>query len=122
MHHRSPTASPGRGTAVDATDTAAPRVWATMTVEVALSVMAAARTRHLAVCDEDGQCTVLVTLAGLTAVRDSPGYTDRTRLGDIVRGPDPGPGHSAAPPSGGRSAAEHTRGRRPSVASVARGC
>ena len=38
-----------------------PRVWDDMTVEVALSVMAAARTGHLAVCDEDGRCTDVVT-------------------------------------------------------------
>ncbi|MEW2548917.1 hypothetical protein AB0910_24645 [Streptomyces sp. NPDC047002] len=86
MYHRSPSGPPVDGTATDAMDSAGPRVWAAMTVEVALSVMAAARTGQLAVCDEDGQCTVLVTLARLTSVRDSAGYTDRTRLGDIVRG------------------------------------
>ncbi|MEV7786241.1 CBS domain-containing protein [Streptomyces sp. NPDC088106] len=61
-----------------------PRVWDDMTVEVALSVMAAARTGHLAVCDEDGRCTDVVTRDGLTAVRDGSAYTDRVRLRDIA--------------------------------------
>ncbi|MFJ9352564.1 CBS domain-containing protein [Streptomyces sp. NPDC101237] len=55
-----------------------------MTVEVALSVMAAARTAHLLVCDEDARCTGIVTRARLTAVRDSGVYTDQVRLRDIV--------------------------------------
>ncbi|MEU0135157.1 hypothetical protein ABZ172_14200 [Streptomyces sp. NPDC006296] len=55
-----------------------------MTLEVALSVMAGARTGHLSVCDDDGLCTQLVTQARLAAVRDSPGYTDRLRLRDIL--------------------------------------
>ena len=63
-----------------------------MTVEVALSVMAAARTGHLVLRDEDGQYVGLVTRAQLAAVRDSRGYTDRIRLRDLtdltdVRGP-----------------------------------
>ncbi|MER5948886.1 hypothetical protein ABT127_22820 [Streptomyces sp. NPDC001904] len=57
-----------------------------MTVEVALSVMAGARVGHLLVCDEDGMRTGLITLARLTAVRDSTGYTDRIRLRDISGG------------------------------------
>ena len=65
-------------------DAAGPQVCDDMTVEVALSVMAAARTGRLVVCDEDGQCTGLVTRAQLTAVRDSSGYTDRIRLRDIL--------------------------------------
>lgn len=55
-----------------------------MSVEVALSVMAAARTGRLVVCDQDDQCTGLVTRMELTAVRDSSAYTDRVRLRDIL--------------------------------------
>ncbi|MFD8805148.1 CBS domain-containing protein [Streptomyces sp. NPDC059597] len=65
-------------------DAAGPQVWGAMTVEVALSVMAAARTARLVVCDEDGRRTGLVTLDLLTAVRDSSGYTDHVRLRDIT--------------------------------------
>ena len=65
-------------------DAAGPQVCDDMSVEVALSVMAAARTGRLVVCDQDGQCTGLVTHAGLTAVRDSSAYTDRVRLRDIL--------------------------------------
>lgn len=71
-------------TAADSVDAAGPQVWEDMTVEVALSVMAAARTGHLVVCDEDGLRTGLVTRARLTAVRDGSGYTDRIRLRDIA--------------------------------------
>ncbi|WP_374211926.1 CBS domain-containing protein [Streptomyces sp. C10-9-1] len=63
-----------------------------MTVEVALAVMAGARAGRLLVCDNDGLCTGLVTRAELSAVRDSPAYTDRLRLRDL-----PGDG---APPAG----------------------
>ncbi|MDH6489009.1 CBS-domain-containing membrane protein [Streptomyces sp. SAI-127] len=78
-------AQPGHGTA-GTRDVAGPRVWGDMTVEVALSVMAAARTGRLVVCDEDGQRVGLVTRARLTAVRDSLGYTDRIRLRDVTDG------------------------------------
>ncbi|MGQ5229655.1 CBS domain-containing protein [Streptomyces sp. MN3] len=71
-------------TAADPADAAGPQVWEDMTVEVALSVMAAARTGRLVVCDEDGMRTGLVTRAGLTAVRDGSGYSDRIRLRDIA--------------------------------------
>ncbi|MBM7168430.1 CBS domain-containing protein [Streptomyces sp. G44] len=54
-----------------------------MTVEVALSVMAGARVRHLLVCDEDGRRVGQVSRSGLIAVRDGSGYTDRVRLRDI---------------------------------------
>ena len=74
---------PVHGTVADTIDAAGPQVWEDMTVEVALSVMAAARTGHLTVCDEDGLSTGLVTRDRLTAVRDGSGYTDRTRLRDI---------------------------------------
>ncbi|MFH8805575.1 CBS domain-containing protein [Streptomyces sp. NPDC017936] len=71
-------------TAADPADAAGPQVWEDMTVEVALSVMAAARTGQLVVCDEDGMCTGLVTRDRLAAVRDGSGYTDRIRLRDIA--------------------------------------
>ncbi|WJV47221.1 CBS domain-containing protein [Streptomyces flavofungini] len=76
---------------VHAAQEAGPRVWDDMTVEVALSVMAGARVRHLLICDEDGMRTGLITLARLTAVRDSSGYTDRMRLCDIGGGSGPSP-------------------------------
>jgi CBS domain-containing protein len=84
MQTRPASVHPVHGTVADAMDAAGPQVWYDMTVEVALSVMAAARTEHLVVCDEDGLCTGLVTLARLTEVRDSSGCTDRIRLGDIA--------------------------------------
>ncbi|MER6031881.1 CBS domain-containing protein [Streptomyces sp. NPDC001851] len=71
-------------TAADPADAAGPQVWEDMTVEVALSVMAAARTGQLVVCDEDGMCTGLVTRDRLRAIRDGSGYTDRIRLRDIA--------------------------------------
>ncbi|WP_405558449.1 CBS domain-containing protein [Streptomyces sp. NBC_01171] len=86
---RSVSARPVRGTVVDVVNAAGPQVWYDMTVEVALSVMAAARTQYLLVCDEDGQCVGLVTQSQLTAVRDSIGYTDRVRLGDITHSSEP---------------------------------
>ncbi|MER6304890.1 CBS domain-containing protein [Streptomyces sp. NPDC001657] len=84
MQFRPASAHPAHGTVADTMDTAGPQVWEDMTVEVALSVMTAARTGHLAVCDEDGLSTGLVTRTGLTAVRDGAGYTDRIRLRDIA--------------------------------------
>jgi CBS domain-containing protein len=81
---RPASAHPEHGTVGDSMDAAGPQVWEDMTVEVALSVMAAACTAHLVVCDEDGQCTGLVTRARLTAVRDNSRYTDRIRLRDIA--------------------------------------
>ena len=83
MHSRSTSTNTVPRTVADAMDPAGPQVWDAMTVEVALSVMAAARTGHLVVCDEDGQYTDLVTQARLSAVRDGFGYTDRLRLRDI---------------------------------------
>ncbi|KES06273.1 hypothetical protein BU52_16235 [Streptomyces toyocaensis] len=79
-----------RGTVADVMHAAGPQVWDGMTVEVALSVMTAARTGHLVVCDEDGQCTHLVSRARLTAVRTGLGYTDRVRLRDVARADDTG--------------------------------
>ncbi|MEU9351603.1 CBS domain-containing protein [Streptomyces griseoloalbus] len=84
MQTRPASAHAVHSTVADAMDAAGPQVWEDMTAEVALSVMAAARTGHLVVCDEDGLCTGLVTRARLTAVRDSSGYTDRVRLRDIA--------------------------------------
>ncbi|MGY0068021.1 CBS domain-containing protein [Streptomyces sp. QTS137] len=56
-------------TVSDAADAAGPQVRDDTTVEVALSVMAAARTGRLLVRDEDGRRTGPVTRARLTAVR-----------------------------------------------------
>ncbi|MFH9861385.1 CBS domain-containing protein [Streptomyces sp. NPDC017202] len=77
-------ADPAHRTAVEAMDAAGPQVCDDMSVEVALAVMAAARTSRLVVCDQDGQCTGLVTQTELAAVRDSSDYTDRVRLRDIL--------------------------------------
>ncbi|MET7452570.1 CBS domain-containing protein [Streptomyces sp. NPDC005574] len=96
MQPRSTGVIPGPGTAADAMDTAGPQVFDDMTVEVALSVMASARTGHLLVCDNDGVCTGLLTRAQLTAVRDSTVYTDRVQLRDILV--DPGPFASPVTP------------------------
>jgi CBS domain protein len=86
IQHRPAGTDPVRPVVVDATDQAGPQVWEDMTVEVALSVMAAARTGHLVVRNEDGLCTGLVTRVRLTSVRDGSGYTDRLRLRDIADG------------------------------------
>ncbi|MEV5801694.1 CBS domain-containing protein [Streptomyces collinus] len=81
---RPASAQPAHGTVAEIMDAAGPQIWEDMTVEVALSVMTAARTGRLVVCDEDGTHTGLVTRAGLTAVRDGSGYTDRIRLRDVA--------------------------------------
>ncbi|MEV0126298.1 CBS domain-containing protein [Streptomyces sp. NPDC050703] len=88
------------GAVAEAMDEAGPRVWKDMTVEVALSVMAGARVGYLLVCDEDGHRTGLVTRAGLTAVRDGAGYTDRVRLRDVIDGRGPDAVHLAASGAG----------------------
>ncbi|MFI7320280.1 hypothetical protein [Streptomyces venezuelae] len=80
-----------RTAVVDAAEEARPRVWGDMTVEVALSVMAGAQVGRLLLCDEDGRRIGLITLARLTAIRDSSGYTDRIRLRDIGGGSGPIP-------------------------------
>ncbi|MET8642263.1 CBS domain-containing protein [Streptomyces sp. NPDC004074] len=72
---------------VDERDASGPRVRDDMTVEVALSLMAGARVDHLVLCDGDDQSTGLITLARLAVLRDSPAYTDRIRLRDILGGP-----------------------------------
>ncbi|MFD7296899.1 CBS domain-containing protein [Streptomyces sp. NPDC059897] len=68
----------------ESVDRAGPRVRVDMSVEVALSVMAAARTDRLVVCDQDDQGIGLVTRAGLTAARDGSAYTDRVCLRDLL--------------------------------------
>ncbi|WP_351230682.1 CBS domain-containing protein [Streptomyces sp. NPDC002133] len=83
MQPRPASAVTENGTPVDVMDGAGLRVWDDMTVEVALSVMASARAGHLLVCDEDSQCTGVVTQTRLTAVRNDSAYTDRVRLRDI---------------------------------------
>ncbi|KUN78587.1 hypothetical protein AQJ64_31820 [Streptomyces griseoruber] len=70
----------------------APRVRDDMTVEVALSLMAGAGVDHLVLCDGDDQSTGLITLARLAALHNSPAYTDRIRLRDILPGPLDSPG------------------------------
>ncbi|WSJ91034.1 CBS domain-containing protein [Streptomyces sp. NBC_01304] len=77
-------AAPHAPSAVDIADATGPQVWADMTVEVALSVMAAAQAGHLVLCDADGRRTGLITQARLSGVRNRPSYTDRVRLADIV--------------------------------------
>jgi CBS domain-containing protein len=76
--------NPAHRTAMKGMDAAGPQVCDDMSVEVALAVMAAARTVRLVVCDQDDQCTGLVTRTELAAVRDSSDYTDRVRLRDIL--------------------------------------
>ncbi|MET7903445.1 CBS domain-containing protein [Streptomyces sp. NPDC005336] len=77
-------ADPAPTTVFAAMDASAPQVCDDMTVELASSVMAGAHVGHLLLCDKDDQCTGLVTRAQLAVVRDSPSYTDRIRLRDVV--------------------------------------
>ncbi|MFE7902341.1 CBS domain-containing protein [Streptomyces sp. NPDC057424] len=77
-------ANPAHRTAVEVMDPVGPQVRDDMSVEVALAVMAAARTVRLVVCDQDGQCTGLVTRTELAAVRGSSDHTDRVRMRDIL--------------------------------------
>ncbi|MEU0678207.1 CBS domain-containing protein [Streptomyces sp. NPDC006172] len=77
-------ADPAHRTAVEVTGAAGPQVSDDMSVEVALAVMAAARTGRLIICDQDDQRTGLVTRTELAAARDSSDYTDRVRLRDIL--------------------------------------
>ncbi|MBW8707605.1 hypothetical protein MBT84_49010 [Streptomyces sp. MBT84] len=88
MQPRSADANPGHRTAVEVMDAAGPQVCDDMSVEVALAVMAAARTGRLVVCDQDDQRIGLVTRTDLTAVGDSGAHTDRVRLRDILGGTD----------------------------------
>ncbi|MFJ4001900.1 CBS domain-containing protein [Streptomyces sp. NPDC090023] len=84
MKPRPADADPVRRTAVEVMDAAGPQVCDDMSVEVALAVMAAARTGRLVVCDQDDQRIGLVTRTDLTAVRDSGAHPDRVRLRDIL--------------------------------------
>ncbi|MEY9996483.1 CBS domain-containing protein [Streptomyces sp. V4I8] len=84
MQPRPEDVNPVHRTVAEVMDAAGPQVCDDMSVEVALAVMAAARTGRLVVCDQDGQCTGLVTQTELAAVRDSSDYTDRVRLRDIL--------------------------------------
>ncbi|MFI9645140.1 CBS domain-containing protein [Streptomyces sp. NPDC052040] len=84
MQPRPASAGPVHRTAEEVVDAAGPQVCDDMSIEVALSVMAAARTSRLVVCDQDDQRTGLVTRTDLTTVRDSSAYTDRVRLRDIL--------------------------------------
>ncbi|MGW3819415.1 CBS domain-containing protein [Streptomyces sp. NPDC005046] len=84
MQPRPASAGPVYKTVAEVMEAAGPQVCDDMSVEVALSVMAAAGTGRLVVCDQDGQCTGLVTHAELTAIRDSSAYTDRFRLRDLL--------------------------------------
>ncbi|MFF9127550.1 CBS domain-containing protein [Streptomyces sp. NPDC014889] len=84
MQPRSADANPVHRTVVEVMDAAGPQVCDDMSVEVALAVMAAARTGRLVVCDQDDQRIGLVTRTDLTAVRDSGAHTDRVRLRDLI--------------------------------------
>jgi hypothetical protein len=75
-------------------DISEPRVRDDMTVEVALVLMAGARVDHLVLCDGDDQSTGSITLARLAVLRESPAYTDRIRLRDILDGPSTSAGEA----------------------------
>lgn len=89
QHHGT---DPSPKAAVHGREASGPRVRDDMTVEVALSLMAGAGVDHLVLCDGDDQGTGLITLAGLVLLRDSPGYTDRIRLRDVLGAPVTPPG------------------------------
>jgi CBS domain-containing protein len=89
MQPRSTTAGPAHRTVAEAMNAAGPQVCDDMTVEVALAVMASARTERLLVRDDDGVCTGLVTQAQLTVARDSTTYTDRVQLRDLLGDSEP---------------------------------
>ncbi|MEU9157404.1 CBS domain-containing protein [Streptomyces sp. NPDC048417] len=83
---------PAPVTVVDDIEAYGPRVYDDMTVEVALAVMAGAGVEYLTVCDMDDQSTDLITRVRLAVLRDSPTYTDRIRLRDVLDGLPPSPG------------------------------
>ncbi|MGW7539814.1 CBS domain-containing protein [Streptomyces sp. NPDC054770] len=83
---------PAPVTLVDDIEAYGPRVYDDMTVEVALAVMAGAGVEYLTVCDMDDQSTDLITRVRLAVLRDSPTYTDRIRLRDVLDGLPPSPG------------------------------
>ncbi|MDW8803511.1 hypothetical protein P1P68_01465 [Streptomyces scabiei] len=92
---------PARRAAVEIMDAGGPQVSDCMSVEVALAVMAAARTGRLVVCDQDDQRTGTVTRTELVAFRGSLAYTDRVRLRDILG--DHGPLASPMTPEAGHT-------------------
>ena len=104
-------ASPSPKAVVDGRAASGPRVCDDMTVEVALSLMAGARVDHLVLCDGDEQSTGLITRARLAVLRDSPTYTDRLRLRDVLDGPFTSPGTLPGALGG--------RGRTPGVLTLA---
>ncbi|MES4886860.1 CBS domain-containing protein [Streptomyces sp. NPDC096012] len=87
-----PAVDPSPRAVSDGRDASGPRVSDDMTVEGALSLMAGARVDHLVLCDGDDESTGLITLARLAVLRDSPAYTDRIRLRDVLAGPFTAPG------------------------------
>ncbi|MFD9545108.1 CBS domain-containing protein [Streptomyces sp. NPDC060022] len=102
MQPRRASGIPVHSKVAEVMEAAGPQVCDDMSVEVALAVMAAARTGRLVVCDQDGQRTGLVTRAELAAVRDSSAYTDRVRLRDVL-----GDHGSITSPVTGAAEAEH---------------
>ncbi|MGW2345688.1 CBS domain-containing protein [Streptomyces sp. NPDC001661] len=84
MQSRPATADSAHRTVAEPVDRGGPQVRDDMSVEVALSVMAAARTGRLVVCDQDDQGIGLVTRVELAAFRDSSAYTDRVCLRDML--------------------------------------
>ncbi|MGG7572880.1 CBS domain-containing protein [Streptomyces sirii] len=112
MQDRSAHGNPVHRMVVDAVESDAPQVRDDMTVEVALSVMAGARTGHLLVCDEDDLCTGLVTRDRLAAVHEGATYTDRLRLRDVLGEREP----FTSPLTTTAEAAHVMRHRRPEAA------
>lgn len=92
----------------DTPEASGPQVWDDMTVEVALAVMASARTDRLLVTDGDGLCSRPVSRTLLAAVRAGDAYTDRVRLRDVL-----GDRRFDAPPG------TDERGRPPGVLALA---
>ncbi|GGS86169.1 hypothetical protein [Streptomyces chromofuscus] len=99
---------------VDGGDASGPRVCDDVTVEVALSLMAGARVDHLVLCDGDDLSTVLISLARLAVLRDSPTYTDRLRPRDGLDGPFTSPGARPFEPTRRRAPAS-AKGVRPEL-------
>ncbi|MFI0237723.1 hypothetical protein [Streptomyces sp. NPDC016845] len=115
---RSAHVTPGHQTAPDVMDPGTLQVCDDMTIEVALSVMTGARTGHLLICDDDGLCTRLVTRAQLTAVRDSPAYTDRIQLRDVLSDVLSDMGPYTSPETTSAEAEHALLGRRPTARPV----
>jgi CBS domain-containing protein len=102
---------------VDDMAASGPLVRDDMTVEVALSVMAGAGVEYLILCDEDDQCTGLITRTRLAVLRDSTPYTDRIRLRDVLDGsltsPDARPGAAGSTAGPGASSSSPRRSAAP---------